>query len=346
MTAGLDFDAPVIPATYVQRGVELLDARGIAPARALERTGLTLESLARPALRLSLRVTAQVFANAMMLSGDPAIGLAFGLSLQPTSHGWVGMAVATAATMREALDVAVRFALLRVGALRLSWIEHDGRATLRFDEMISLGPLRPLLFDIVLGAFSRVVELSFPPGAIAEMTAVIVDPVQPHHAQFAGRIPRLSRGPRMELWFPAHWLDQAMPLHDAFAHREAVDRLESETLAVLSQDPVDRIRALLAMPDHRFPSLDVVARLLGMSSRSLRRHLRAAGTSFQALRDRARHAHATTLLASSMLPIGEIASALGYARVTGFLRAFRRWSGLSPAVYRSRMRRVGARAVP
>ena len=181
------------------------------------------------------------------------------------------------------------------------------------------------------------------PHAVAEMAIDVIDPVPAHHARFADRLPQLQQAERTEIRFPAAWLDRAMPLRDPVAHREAVGVLQHERAALMSDDPVDRIRALLAAPRHRFPSLDDAASQLGMSSRSLRRHLRARGTVFRELRDEARHRHAATLLMSSMLTIDEIADALGYARTTVFLRAFRRWSGTSPTAYRHRMQHLGPR---
>ncbi len=42
------------------------------------------------------------------------------------------------------------------------------------------------------------------------------------------------------------------------------------------------------------------------------------------------------LLESTSLPVCDIADALGYADSSGFIRAFQRWSGSSPAVWRKR----------
>ena len=40
------------------------------------------------------------------------------------------------------------------------------------------------------------------------------------------------------------------------------------------------------------------------------------------------------LLANTSLAVGDIATALGYADASGFIRAFERWCGSSPAVWR------------
>ena len=50
--------------------------------------------------------------------------------------------------------------------------------------------------------------------------------------------------------------------------------------------------------------------------------------------DRVRESLSLQLLESSSLPICEIATSLGYADSSGFIRAFQRWTGSSPAAWR------------
>ena len=94
--------------------------------------------------------------------------------------------------------------------------------------------------------------------------------------------------------------------------------------------PVVLRRALLT---ERFSSREI-ADELGLHERSLHRRLKAAGTSFRQQLDAARKSVSEEPLENTALPICEIATALGYADSSGFIRAFRRWSGTSPASWR------------
>jgi AraC-like DNA-binding protein len=73
-----------------------------------------------------------------------------------------------------------------------------------------------------------------------------------------------------------------------------------------------------------------VAERLNMSPRALQRTLSEEKLSFSAVRSGEQLAYARVLLSQPTLPIGLIASKLGYAETAAFSRAFQRWSGMSP----------------
>jgi AraC-like DNA-binding protein len=80
------------------------------------------------------------------------------------------------------------------------------------------------------------------------------------------------------------------------------------------------------------------ARRLGMSARTLQRRLRASGTSFSDLLRRKREFCAVDMLCQGQRSIAEIADALGFSEHSAFTRAFKRWTGSSPAHFRSARR--------
>jgi len=83
-----------------------------------------------------------------------------------------------------------------------------------------------------------------------------------------------------------------------------------------------------------------IARLLGMSERTLQRRLAATGDSYSELLQSFRRTEAMRLLVDTDLTLVEVASRLGYAEQTSFTRAFRRWSGATPAAWRAERRPV------
>ena len=83
--------------------------------------------------------------------------------------------------------------------------------------------------------------------------------------------------------------------------------------------------------------IDVVARRLATTPRTLQRRLARAGTSFDALCDDARKQAARTYLADTTLTIAEVTYLLGYSEPSAFHRAFRRWHGTTPQAFRTRM---------
>lgn len=81
--------------------------------------------------------------------------------------------------------------------------------------------------------------------------------------------------------------------------------------------------------------IDVVARTLATSPRTLQRRLAAEGTSYQALLEDARKEAAGRHISESKLAIGEIAFLLGYSEPAPFHRAFKRWYGMTPQTFRA-----------
>jgi len=82
-------------------------------------------------------------------------------------------------------------------------------------------------------------------------------------------------------------------------------------------------------------SADGTAALFAMQRRTLSRRLRAEGKSFEALLAQIRYETARQLLTDTAIPIRQIAEAIGYADVSVFTRAFKRWSGETPSAWRS-----------
>jgi AraC-like DNA-binding protein len=100
----------------------------------------------------------------------------------------------------------------------------------------------------------------------------------------------------------------------------------------------DRVLAILGDDFSRsMPDAAAVAEKLNLSVSTLRRQLSVEGTSFQLLKDECRYTAAMRYLGSSELSLNEIARLLGFDDSSAFFRAFRRWSGTTPAAYRRQL---------
>ena len=77
--------------------------------------------------------------------------------------------------------------------------------------------------------------------------------------------------------------------------------------------------------------MDQVADLAGTSVRTLQRRLAADGLSFSEIADNARAELAAEMLCHTDASLSEIAREVGYSAVSNFSRAFRHWTGKTPA---------------
>jgi AraC-like DNA-binding protein len=95
-----------------------------------------------------------------------------------------------------------------------------------------------------------------------------------------------------------------------------------------------RVREALPRKDGGFHSLEQVAERLGVSARTLKRKLKVEGKAFSDLLDEIALEQARVLLRQPGLSIEQVAERLGYSDVSNFGRAFRRWTGVTPAAFR------------
>jgi len=114
---------------------------------------------------------------------------------------------------------------------------------------------------------------------------------------------------------------------------------EASSAPPLGQEPARTLAGTLRqlLPTYLqdgYLHVDLAAELVGTSSRSLQRALRASGTSYSALIEEVRGSEAIKLLAESDLTSIEIARTLGYRDASNFARAFRRVAGVSPENFR------------
>ena len=119
--------------------------------------------------------------------------------------------------------------------------------------------------------------------------------------------------------------------------REWITR-EADLRVPTSEEP--RLKRALdfttTQADAQFPA---VCRHVGMSERSLRRHLKSEiGMTWEAYRRRVRLLQAIALLSDSDTAVGEVATRCGFESQSAFAKAFRLALGETPRDYRARVR--------
>jgi AraC-like DNA-binding protein len=126
--------------------------------------------------------------------------------------------------------------------------------------------------------------------------------------------------------------------------REHVSRYLESAGAQLGEDLTARVRHLVTrtLPTGHASAVTVSAHL-GLHTRTLQRWLATEGTTFAGLVDDVRRERARHYLEESDLPLGQIATMLGYSQQSCLSRASVRWFAASPrAVRGARRAAVGA----
>lgn len=139
----------------------------------------------------------------------------------------------------------------------------------------------------------------------------------------------------VQISFPSEWLRRPLKLDwqmQSTPRGEFQDASPREViLAFMDKVCRDRI-------SERSFGMEDLARQVGVHPKSLQRTLGELGTSFGEVRDQARRKKAVELMASGQSLLNEeIAEALGFSSPASFYRAFKRWTGVTPAEFRKKL---------
>ncbi|MCP2053084.1 UNVERIFIED_ORG: AraC-like DNA-binding protein [Pseudomonas fluorescens] len=143
--------------------------------------------------------------------------------------------------------------------------------------------------------------------------------------------------PRTRMIFSADCLD--LPIKRSPEELKRFLAHAPANILVKYRDPTslaNRIKQdLRHMPANTWPETEGLAANLCISASTLRRRLADEGQTYQGLKDSVRKELAIVWLAEADISFVEIAVRLGFADVSSFYKAFRKWSGSNPGHYRS-----------
>lgn len=335
---------PTVSIAYLQLLVEILAERGIPAGRLLAGQPIAPQLLEQPEARVSAYQWTRLVIRGLELTGDPGLGYEYGLRMRPTAHGVVGYASMTCTTMRQAMEISVRYARVRQAHFTMHLQENADHALLELREKYPIPVLRSFFIENILLGLVRgyAVLLAREPHDIDGLEIWFDWPEPAWHAAWASRLPpvRFSM-PVNGVRLSAACLALRPVLADPHASQQAIALCERE-LALAADAEADIamcVRALLVPGRHGgYPPLDEVASRLAISGRTLKRRLQQAGTSFLLMLEEARRRDAHALLAHTELSVQDVAARLGYLNPANFSRAFNQWTGESPTTYRVRMR--------
>jgi AraC-like DNA-binding protein len=327
-----------IDSAFAQKAIELLRAQRLAAEPVLARARLDPATLGRKGARLPFAAHVALLEHAAAAARDPCFGLHLGATLHPRDLGLVGYLGLSATTLGDALRGAIRYLRLFTEGTRVE-VDEVGESV-RFVQHI-IDPAGVGSFQVAgLGAsclirVSRILTRTMLAPAWVELPFASCDEAE--HRRVLGAPVRLGQShtavvlQRRQLELRAVGADPAL--------FDLLEQVCQERVGGLA-DPQDlRARTetvIIELLPYGAPSIDRVARRLGMSSRSLGRRLADQGTSYKALVDDIRSDLARRYLMSTEHRPKTIAALLGYKGVSTFHHALRRWTGMTPAQWRAR----------
>ena len=305
------------------------------------RTATTL-GLRHDQLKLHRRIPLQKYLALLDLaaevSGDDHFGLHFGATQAFATVGLGAYIMRNSPDLRAAITNARRYLRLHIDAAELS-LEFAGfQGRLGF-HLIDVCPPRSRHYtELVMTYFVMFVRQTVDDCWSPHEVRFRHDPpadISPYQGIF-GTLVRFGQS-HDAITFDRTLL--SLPLRTA--DHQLLRILEEHARAVLAELPVasdDLIARLREFVANALPNdgagISAAAHALGMSPRTLQRRLQERDIIYARLVDEVRRRFSEKYLADTSLSLGEIAYLLGYSETSAFNRAYRRWTGRTPAADR------------
>lgn len=324
-----------VPAITLHAMLEGLVRLGLDRAALTRAVGVDLGDPPPPAARVGSDAMGRLWQAAMVQRPDPALATALGLAIPFGAFGFTDYLTGSSFTLGAGFESLALHLRLVVGRIQLELDAADGLRWVRLHTPQGESPpfvATEMTVALFIGRFREGTGGAFQP-ALACLRGDVA-PGESAQAQLLG-VPVRHGSPVAALAMPdAMW---NLPLRRADPYLHGTLRRSVEELGLLG-NPANAlelaIRARLrdALADSA-SDMHRIARLLGMSVRTLQRRLASSGRSWSDVVEAFRRDEAARLLAGPT-PLVDVAARLGYREQTSFTRAFRRWTGQTPAQWR------------
>lgn len=329
---------PQVSARIGEMIVQVAAAMGVDAGKLMTDGGFEANWLGDPEARMSLAMEVRLWNLAAERTGDPLFGLHAAAAIRPGIFDVLDYAVRTAPDLHTALERLARYNRLvhDVASFEIVPAGDEVRIVHRFKGE----GIQPCRHAAEFTLASLVVVAAQISGAAVQARAIEFAHSEMGDTgafrQMFGVTPRFGAEVSC-LVLAADVMLRPVPAADPGLSRIVTSHAEQllASRAPLPETVSMQVRRQLAEGmSHGSPTLRYVARQLCLSERSLQRRLDNEGTRFVDLLDEVRRELALRYIADDQLALGEVAYLLGFAEPSPFHRAFKRWTGITPAAAR------------
>ncbi|MGO2240375.1 MAG: AraC family transcriptional regulator ligand-binding domain-containing protein [Halomonas sp.] len=315
--------------------LETAAEQGISADQVLRGLNLSQAALADPATLVSIKQYVDACTNVIDAGANLSTPFETANRLHLTAYGMYGYALLTSPTMRDYFSFGVKYHPLATPTLYMTWRETDASAVFEFKETYSyITSIKTRNFLIQQQMAQNITHIRdaagprlFPIKALLSYSGKDVEQVHEKYllcdCYFNQEV--------NEIHYPKSILDQSPILGNQLSIKllqETCNQLLGRTK--MSSGITGEVYQILLMSPNSFPTMEAVANLLCITTRTLRRKLDAELTSYRAILDDARCTLATEYLLVTKMSTEDIAARLGFSDSANFRRAFRRWTGKTP----------------
>jgi AraC-like DNA-binding protein len=308
----------------------------------LAESGLTEDDLSDQDNRIPVAAYQTLIGAAIQQTGDTALLLRHTLASRLETMSVVGQIVHTSASLRHSIEQLNRYLHL-MGDVELPMgvdrfeLQRSADGLWIIDHLV-LPPEMSFWSEVSFARFISEFRRSFP-DATFEIGMEVTYPPPSHVDQYPElfRIPVQFNATRNALRIDPVWDSPDTEFEPGNEYAFGIfTRHADEMLAKLQADTSIRaqIEAQILPKLHEGSiSMDKVSKDLAMSRQTLYRRLKDEGVTFAEIHDGLRQRMAMEYLGGQKVTVNETAYLLGFSEASSFVRAFKRWTGLSPTAY-------------
>jgi AraC-like DNA-binding protein len=330
--------SPVVPPQTVKVApvllrTVLLEARrvGVDSPKLCNGLGFTAQDLDIPGFMVSHDEAAIMLRRALAAIDNPLLGLELGLRSNLANLGALALGLMASPTAGHAVSLIVRFPAS--AGLLLSLDEELAAQDHALLAMPLPGSkdLEPFLVDKLFAELVRLCRQ----GTDADYAPRVVElrrqqPADTQAYEDCFGCPVRFASPRNRLVSAASWMRFSLPTANRMALRYAEEALQGEAVQAMESAVGLAVGRVLRQPSPHPTSPAKVASSLNLSERTLRRRLMESGLSYRKMKDEGRKERALTLVKNGQMDLADVARETGFADLSNFRRAFKRWTGRTP----------------
>lgn len=333
-----------VPVRYLVLLRDWLRTQGVDTSALLRMAGIEADRFERRDATLKPLEMEEFIASARRLTGCSDLGFELGRLIKMTSHDLLGYGMLSCRSIDEVMRLVVRHYHLMTETFTLRY-QRDlaGSGEAIYTPAMAM-PLETLRFYLEALAIAHDNQLRLMLGGTGGAYDIYMAmPAPPHLLRYQALAPTRfhfdeSALPGVRVVMGPAVLEHALPYADVNLVKEIDRRCSAlgHRLPNSSQDWGEYVRMVLRQSDGETPTLESIALINHVSTRTIDRHLRRENLSFRELLHEVRFERACQMLQGSTVTVAQIALRLGFSDSANFSRAFRRAIGVTPSIYRER----------
>jgi len=330
------------PMIYMSILAMSLEEQGINPRPMLEVVGVNEKQLSQA----DAKVAAEKMGHFAMLAEnaipDSDFWFAYGEKLTIATHGTLGHALMACQNLGQVLSFFTRYYHIQIPTLNIQRMDDECFVILSFARDHVLAMVMRYGVEVIYSALYTNLkillnQISFPVTFCFDTPEPDLKTLASYHKhlgsdlQFACEIPQIK--------IAKSNLEHPIVFSNPLMQRYYAEQCEQQLKKLLEpQDALTTVQRLLKATPGYFPSMEQVATQMHISERTLRRKLEQQKISYREILDEVKKEQVIELLQNGRVSVEYIASLMDYSDPANFRRAFKKWTGFSPAAYRKQQK--------